>query len=40
MEKAEWLPSEAGRGPLEMLSLRNFTLPPRIFVVASAQAGK
>lgn len=30
--------TEAGRGPLEMLSLRDFALPSRIFVIASRSA--
>ncbi|MBB3213269.1 type VI secretion system protein ImpL [Herbaspirillum sp. Sphag1AN] len=32
--------TEAGRGPLEMLSLRDFMLPSRIFVVPSRHAGQ
>jgi type VI secretion system protein ImpL len=31
------LRSEAGAGPLDVLVLRNFTLPGRIFVMASAK---
>lgn len=33
------LRSEAGGGPLEVLQLRNFTLPPRVFVTGSRNAG-
>ncbi|WP_199544933.1 ImcF-related family protein [Paraburkholderia kururiensis] len=31
--------SEAGSGPLDVLELRHFTLPPRIFVTGAAKAG-
>jgi len=32
--------TEAGRGPLEMLSLRDFALPSRIFVAATRSVTK
>ncbi|MGF6413157.1 type VI protein secretion system component VasK [Paraburkholderia sp. MM5482-R2] len=33
------LRSEAGAGPLDVLELRHFTLPPRIFVTSTAKGG-